>query len=105
MKQSDQDPQALRTSLRASLDQAEWSWIARHLERDAVIVVTLKLDLVEVAAKVAEDDTAAIQGWISQGHVRKPTREELEAWGQAPDRKFATLVVQPYVLIQETPLN
>jgi hypothetical protein len=63
--------------------------------------VAAGLDLVEVGVRVALDDTAAVGAWIAAGQVAKPTKPQLDAWNEAPTRKFMALVVQPYVLIQE----
>lgn len=93
--------QDLRTSLIASLDQAEWSWLAKHAERDAVILIGPGIDLVEAGVHVAQDNTAVIEGWIAAGKLGKPTKTQLDAWSAEPAKKFLSLVVQPYVLVQE----
>lgn len=98
---SKQDEQAIRTSLQASLDQAEWSWLKKHSERDALIIVTLDIALVDAGVRIALDDAATVQAWIQTGKISKPRREQLDAWDSAPATKFMSLVVQPYVLIQE----
>lgn len=91
----------LRKHLQESLDQAEWAWIARHADRDALILVHADLNLLEVGIKVALDDVAQIQEWIEQGKLKKPLKAQLDSWQAAPTTKFLSLIVQPYVLAQE----
>ena len=100
-----QNQAALRESLQKEIDQADWVWLARHSERDALILVTPSLDLVDVAVKVAADDATCVASWIQSGQVSKPTRQQLDAWNAQPTHKFLSLVVQPYVLIQEVGLK
>ena len=95
------DTHALRTSFQASLDQAEWLWLAKHVERDAVILVAPGTDLLDIGVRIAQDDAATIETWIQEGKLAKPTRVQLDAWSSEPTKRFLSLVVQPYVLIQE----
>lgn len=100
----DQPPKAarsLREDLKKTLDESEWSWLAPHLVRDAIILVSHDLDLLTVGETVSRDEKGTIQEWIAQGFITKPTREQIEAWTKTPTKKFLTLIVQPYVLAQE----
>ncbi|MGZ3688700.1 MAG: DUF2288 domain-containing protein [Bdellovibrionota bacterium] len=95
----------LRQELSETLGEVEWSLVKPHLERGAVITVSLKLNLVEVAERVAADDTTQVSEWVQNGLLGKPSLSEIETWDKSPTRKVRSLVVQPYVLIQEIPLN
>lgn len=101
MSEPNSPPKSQEDLLKESLDTAEWAWLARHAERDAVIVVAPGIDLLDAGLKIARDDAATVQQWITEGKLAKPTREQLDAWNAAPDRKFLSLVVQPYVLVQQ----
>jgi hypothetical protein len=94
-----------REALAENLDQAEWSWIKPHADRDRVIVVAGELVLLDVAVSVAENEAARIDAWITAGKLSKPGREQLASWDATPTRKFMCLVVDPYVLIQDIPHN
>lgn len=83
------------------MDEAEWSWLKPHALRDAIVIVAQNLHLLTVAEAIALDSSAQIQEWISQGLLTKPTQEQMDAWDQESGRKFMSLVVQPYVLIQD----
>jgi hypothetical protein len=84
-----------------SLGQAPWSLIEPHAQRDVVIVVSPRLSLAEVAEAVAQDDQARVAAWIRAGEVGKPSAPQLQAWRSEPARLFNSVVVQPYVLVQE----
>lgn len=91
----------LREQLKETLDEAEWGWLAPHLARGAVILVSQELDLLEAAEKVARDEKALVQEWISGGLLSKPTDDQMKAWNAAPSRKFLVVIVSPFVLAQE----
>lgn len=91
----------LKATLEESLDQAEWHWIAPHVERQSVVIVAQDLNLVEVGLKIAEDDATSVQDWIKKDLLTRPSSTQIRAWEQNPGKRFATLIVQPYVLIQE----
>lgn len=101
MSKKTNNTEDLLTSLQASLDQAEWSWLAQHAKRDAVVLIAPGIDLVEAGVHIARDNTAVIQDWIAAGKLTKPSREQLDAWNSEPAKRFLSLVVQPYVLVQE----
>ena len=90
----------LVTRLRGEVEEGEWSWLAPHHARGAVIVVAQELDLAEVAAAVANDVLEKIRPWLEQKQVAKPDDEQAEAWNAAPSQKFRFLIIQPYVLVQ-----
>lgn len=90
----------LRTELAEALDEAEWEWLMPHAKRDAIVMVAAGLDLLDVGVAIAQDDTATVQGWISQQQLFKPSPAQLSAWGSEPNCRFKALIVQPYVLVQ-----
>ena len=51
--------------------------------------------------KVAADDTAAIEQWIIDGKLGKPSESQINNWNEQKQKKFAMLIISPYVLIQE----
>lgn len=84
-----------------SIDEAEWDWLRAHLERGGLILVDDRLDLVDAALKVANDDTETIEQWVIAGHIGKPTDTQIKNWDAERHKKFAMLIVSPFVLIQE----
>jgi hypothetical protein len=92
---------AKRAELALQIDETEWEWLRPHLERDVLILVSQDLDLAEVAAKLAEDDSAAVAKWIEAQKVGKPSVKQVLDWDLAKMKKFRMVLVSPYVLIQE----
>lgn len=90
-----------KTQLSTSLDRAQWEWLVPHVKRDAVVVVNPALDLVEVGEALASDNVSSVQHWISEQLIHKPSSEQLSDWNQNSQKEFQTLIVQPFVLIQE----
>ncbi|MEB3181092.1 MAG: DUF2288 domain-containing protein [Nostocaceae cyanobacterium] len=91
----------LRAELTENLDEAEWEWLIPHVQRDAVIVVSNDLDLLDVGVAIASDSTVEVQNWISEAFLTKPSVTQLGEWNTNPTKRFNTLIVQPYVLVQE----
>lgn len=93
--------QELREELAATLDQAQWDWLMPHAKRDAVVIVSPELDLVEVGVAIASDNANSVQHWISEQLIYKPSPAQQSAWNADQEKRFQALIVSPYVLIQE----
>ena len=94
--------QDLRTELTNMIGPVEWHWLKPHAARDAIVIVDPQLDLVEVGMALATDNIQSVQRWISEQLITKPTAEQLRLWSNADNKQLTSLIVQPYVLIQET---
>ncbi len=90
----------LRAQIAATLDEAELDWLKPHIQKDVVIIVHEDLDLIEVGMAVATDHTLAVQHWVGEQLLTKPTNTDLAAWNARPHQKFQAIIVQPYVLVQ-----
>lgn len=82
-----------------------WHWLRPHHQRDALWVVENNLNLETVGAALAHDDAAAVRGWLADGSLCKPSKEQLDRWESDPLHPLAMLIVQPFVLVQDVPLN
>ncbi|BFM41249.1 DUF2288 domain-containing protein [Synechocystis sp. LKSZ1] len=91
----------IQTQLRDELAPMDWETIIPHVKRDAVIIVDPSLDLIEVATAIAEDQVAPVQNWIQAGLLHKPSTADLSDWNHDLKKEFQTLIVQPFVLIQD----
>ncbi|MCV3215470.1 DUF2288 domain-containing protein [Plectonema radiosum NIES-515] len=91
----------LRTELTQNLDEAEWEWLIPHVQRDAVILVPIELDLLNVGIAIASNNTPQVQQWIDEQLLAKPSVTQIGEWNGDFTKRFVTLIVQPYVLIQE----
>lgn len=87
--------------LSEEIDVAQWEWLRAHNERGALIVVNRGLDLADVGERIAADDSPMVQRWLVSNLLSKPTPEQVAAWEKEPALTFATLVISPFVLIQE----
>ncbi|MDF5725472.1 MAG: DUF2288 domain-containing protein [Rhizonema sp. PD38] len=91
----------LRAELTENLDEAEWEWLIPHVKRDAVIVVAAELNLLDVGVAIAGDNLSFVQTWIDEALIAKPSSTQMGKWNSDAKRRFITLIVQPYVLVQE----
>ena len=91
----------LKAELAKDLDQAEWEWLIPHVKRDSVLIIAKELNLVDVGIAIASDNLRSVQHWISEQLIQKPSETQLSDWNSDPQKRFNTLIVQPYVLIQE----
>lgn len=92
--------QDLRSELLENLDEAEWQWLIPHVQRDALVVVAAKLDLLDVGIAIASDNVSSVQQWIAEELIYKPSPDLLSQWNSDRTKRFNTLIVQPYVLVQ-----
>ncbi|MFE4105743.1 DUF2288 domain-containing protein [Almyronema epifaneia] len=94
--------QDLKLELAEMVAPALWSDLIPHAKRDAIVVVTPQMDLVEVGVAIATDDVAAVQRWIGEQLIAKPTPEQLTDWNADARKQLKTLIIQPYVLVQDS---
>ena len=90
----------LRNTLNLETGQLAWRELQRHFARGAVIVVARELDLIEVAVAFAQDNSAHTKAWIASGQIAHATDADARHW-QAHSSVFWSLVVAPWVLVQE----
>lgn len=84
-----------------AIDEAEWTWLRPHLQRDAVIVVSHGLHLRDVGRAIALDQKDQVEEWVAKGLMAKPTAAQIASWDERPAKRFLSMIVQPYVLVQE----
>ena len=91
---------ALRRDLNGETGRIAWADLQRHFARGVVIKVADDLDLVEVAARFAADDVAAVDGWLRERKVTRAGTDDAMAW-QTRQAVFWAVVTAPWVLVQE----
>ncbi|NJL47175.1 MAG: DUF2288 domain-containing protein [Leptolyngbyaceae cyanobacterium SM2_5_2] len=94
--------QDLKLELADMVGPAEWRWLSPHAERGAVVLVDESLDLAEVGVAIATDNVATVNRWIAEALITKPSSLQLEIWEQTAGKRFQSLIVQPYVLVQDS---
>lgn len=100
MAAEDSGKKDLRAELTEMMGPVQWAYLKPHVQRDVVVVVNPNLDLVDVGVAIASDDTRAVTRWINEQLIVKPTPDELTQWS-ASNKRFTSLIVQPYVLVQD----
>lgn len=90
-----------KEELALTIDEADWSCLRAHLLRGGLILVDDTLDLADTAHKVAADDIEVIQHMVENGMIGKPSESKVRSWEEDKLKKFAMLIVSPYVLFQE----
>lgn len=93
--------QELKAELAGRMGEAEWDWLLPHAERDALIIVSPELDLLDVGVAIANDEVSPVQSWIQKKLLYKPSPKQMKDWGSKPNKRFNALIVQPYVLAQD----
>lgn len=91
----------LVASLNAETGIISWQELQRHFARGVVVRVAKNIDLLKVAAKMGEDDKAALQGWMGAGLVARATDKDAQRWSR-DEPELWTVVVAPWVLVQES---
>lgn len=91
----------IRAELEEMLDEAEWNWLQPHADRQALVVVGQELDLIEVGVAIASDNVQSVQHWMGEQLIYKPSPEQVADWNGNRSKRFNTLIVQPFVLVQE----
>lgn len=90
-----------KEELALTIDEADWHSLRGHLGRGGLILVDDSLDLADTALKVANDDIAEIQQMVENGTIGKPSDKKIKQWDADMQKKFAMLIISPYVLFQE----
>ena len=88
-------------TLQNSIDIAEWIDLRAHLERGGVIVLDRELDLAGTGMLITEDAADIIHEYVAAGQLWKPTEAQIALWDADNRKKFSTLIISPFVLIQE----
>lgn len=90
-----------RETLEASIGPVHFSDLRTHVTRGVVIVVANELDLLDVGVAVAEDAKDTVEAWIASGALRKPGLDDLQRWAKVEGAGWNSLVVAPFVLVQD----
>ena len=89
---------SIRDKLAGERAITDWRSLKPHHEKESLFLVDDRLDLLDAAVAVAEDDAASIKRWLTMGWLARPTDTQAQAWTEDPDDPFAFFIVQPFVL-------
>lgn len=90
----------LRAKLNMETSRIAWKELQRFFAGGVAIHASSKLDLVEVALQMHNDNKVNIENWLTTGMIAKVSDEQASAWLAANDEVWA-VVVSPWVLVQE----
>ncbi|MGN6085044.1 DUF2288 domain-containing protein [Trinickia sp.] len=90
----------LYLKLLAETAKIAWPELERFFARGMLLCVARDLDLVTVAAAIAEDDTTQITQWLASGLVQRMQAETAADYA-ARDPQLWAVVVSPWVCVQE----
>ncbi|MNJ87840.1 hypothetical protein D3C87_53750 [compost metagenome] len=103
MSAANEEQKLLHAKLNMETSQIAWQELLRYFAGGLVIVVADELDLVDVAARFAIDDKAAVERWLNAGQLAKVSDAQASIWLEA-DALLWTVVARPWVLVQEKKL-
>ena len=90
----------LRQKINLETGQLSWTELQKHFAKGNVIVVKPALDLIDVAARFAEDDKDAVAQWIQSEDIKRALDDDARQWNER-NSDFWTVVVAPWILVQE----
>jgi hypothetical protein len=96
----DKQYELLYAKLNLETSQMQWKELLRHFASGSVIHVSGDLDLVDVAVRISNDDTASVAQWMSEYRVVKVSDAQAATWLEA-NASLWTVVVKPWILVQQ----
>ncbi len=89
----------LITKIHSETAQIAWSELQTFFAKGMVVYVSHKLDLVQVAQTLAEDNQQQFKDWIAECVIGNVSDEQASAWLDSDILVWA-VVVHPWVLVQ-----
>ncbi len=100
MTAPDKKDDLLRATLNLETSQMSWKELLRHFAAGTVIFVSDDLDLIDVAARISNDDTTSVRQWMAEKRVAKVSDMQAAAWLES-DAMLWAVVVKPWILVQQ----
>jgi hypothetical protein len=96
------DNKSLIKKFEDEVEQADWSMLKPHFERDAIWLIEDSLNLFETAVAIATDDVNKIKKWKDTKKIRELFPEEIAEWDNGPFKKIVNFIIlTPFVIIQK----
>jgi len=96
-----QTDEELRAHLHGETSKLPWSELEKHFARGVLFKVEKGLDILDVAIVMTRDDKASLEQWIEKKKVIAVEMDDAKKWHKASVHLW-TVVVAPFVLVQET---
>lgn len=94
-------PELQRAKINLETASAPWTALERFFAQGRLVWVAPTLNLLDVALAASQDEAAKIAAWQQAGELRQPEMAQARIW-QADNQQLWTVVVKPWVFIQET---
>lgn len=91
--------EVLQAKITQETARIAWRELQRFFAAGKAVAVASDLDLVQVAAELANDNKYLFEQWLSSQQVAPVTDEQAGQW-YAEDRDVWAVVVAPWVLVQ-----
>lgn len=78
--------------------------LQKHFAKGIIIHVANDVDMIEVAIKLQEDDTNAIQTWMDSEKIVRAHDEHAKKW-LSNNTQLMAVTAAPWVLVQEIKVN
>ena len=88
-----------KESINLETAKIAWKDLEVYFAAGNVISVSPKLDLIEVALVITNDDSEQLKAWTEQGLVDAVTNEQAKSFHETQATVWA-VVIKPWILIQ-----
>ena len=89
----------LHAKVNMETSRIAWKELQRFFASGVAIEISARLDLVEVAMQMHDDNKIQFESWLMAGLVNKVSDKQAAAW-LAADAAVWAVVVSPWVLVQ-----
>lgn len=100
MSEVEKNHESIIESLQLETAKIAWSDLQRFFAGGKVLLIDKEKDLLKIAAKMVQDDSQVISGWIDDGSIAVPSDELARQWYEENAILWA-VVLKPWVLVQE----
>ena len=91
----------LKAKLLGETARAPWRELQRFFAQGVLLAAEPGVDLIEVGMALAEDNREAFEPWLESGRVGVVTDAQALQWSES-DATLWTMVIKPWVLVQQT---
>ncbi len=106
MTESDSQPssapdtyQIVHARLNRETARLQWHELLPHFASGVMVAVDGSLDLIDVAVRMSQDDTAAVSTWMGDGLLGKVSDALAATWTET-DPLLWSVIVKPWILVQ-----
>lgn len=98
------DNQLLHAKLNLETAPIAWTELQRFFATGVVFRVDNTIDMVEVAVHISNDDRAKVEQLLNSGQLARVSDEFALKWFET-DATLWSVVVKPWILVQEMPVD